>query len=211
MDYEAIKQEVLQIARDDRSCVPGFKDALNAQNFGQMVAVWKKYWEDVAGQMHFSRTIQFLEKHYAVHREEFRQFGLVYNEAANSGIILVNNADVLGIMGNPSVFVFGDSTVEVMEKSEVRAENKGTTVILRGGSYGAINGQATVKAYDRSRVFASGNAVVYSLGAVTIYSGNDVHVYAKSWDRITAGGNSVVHAFSSRKISLVEQAKLIIE
>lgn len=207
MDFEAIKKEVLLIARDDKACVPGYRDALRAGDFVQMTEVWKKYWSDVVGDMHFARTIQFLERNYSKYRTFFRNAGLAYNEPAPRGLIIANDVSLSVDGGCPEIFTFGRSFVQVSDGVTVRAKDKGTTVILHDRSSCSVSGEAEVKAYDRSEVLANGAARVEAHQSSVVFAGGEAQINAIGWNIIRAGGNAIVTAPHQRRIFLLGNAQ----
>jgi len=209
MGFEEAKNAVLDIARKNGSCIPGFKDAMNVDNFNQMVAIFKKYIAELLGRgMHSDDVFPFLEAHYEANAEEFQKQGLFYNCNADRGIVFIHNPkETIYVGGTSESYVYGKSEVDASGHAKVFAKEE-SIVHLREFSSGTFDGNAVGYLHDRSSGNAQGNNFIHTYDSSTLVAGGTSTVDANGWQSITAIGDAEVYAHSPRKIYMNGNKKL---
>lgn len=212
MGFQEAKNAVLDIARKNGSCIPGFKDAMNVDNFNQMVAVFKKYIAELLGRgMHSGDVFPFLEAHYEANAEEFQKHGLYYNCNADHGIVFIHNPkEMVYVGGTSESYVYGKSVVHASGQAKVFAKED-SVIHLYDYSSGIFDDDATGYLHDRSEGNARDNNILHTYDSSVLVAGGTSTVNAHGWQSITAIGDAEVFAFSPRKIYMNGNKKLHIK
>lgn len=209
MDFEKIHQEVLQISRDDHSCTGGHKDALSAENFGQLASVFKKYWADVT-KMHLERAIKFLDTYYEENKKEFQENDIYYNCDTDRGLALIYNAKGITVSGTADAQAYGESEVTARGNAKVYARDN-VHIDQYDYSSSTLDGEASTDVHDRAETNARENNYVRAYNASDIIASGNTYVEAFGWKRIVLYGSASVVAPVNKQIFLRGQNKITIK
>ena len=113
----------------------------------------------------------------------------------------------LTIRGRHRVYVLGDLPVTVTDNSSVHINSARANVTVTGSARANIE-QGTLIARDRAVVNGKGDITCYD--STTIYVAGGV-LHDKGHLDIIAYNDAVINSFTSRRIKLNDQARLVIE
>ena len=204
-EYEHIKKVTQQAVEECGACSDGLKAVAEAENIGRLCAVLKHFWPDVIGKLRDS-IVAILKEVYPHHREEFKEYGIFFNEGCDHGRAIVTEG-VHEFGGDARVWAFGESKVYLTDTAQCVARDKATVagtdytkIMLYGESYGA--------GYGRCFITANENSKADVFDKCTVGAGENSTIHAHGWKSIVAAGNAVIYAPKSYKIKLLGDARL---
>lgn len=206
--YSTIKGKVQEASRCNGACKHGYHDLLKADNIGLFCRVLLKYWGDVLG-MHKHSTMELMEEYYPKHKSDLNKFGIYYNDDADNGMVIANNAEV-NISGRAKVYAFGTSVVHLSGNATCEAKDS-THVIASDYTHIQLYNESSADVSGRCDVVANDNSKVTSKGPCTIIATGQSEVRARSWYNIKGMNDARVYAPLFKKIEIYGNAQFIKE
>ena len=184
---------------------------LKTENISQMMAVWRKYWEDISGGKYASIINDRLPAVYPTLRKEMNAAGIYVNECPKMSPefvrVLVTDTDrVVQVFDYAKCYVLGAANVWAWGHSQVYSEKSDDAyIILKQHTYGHIS-KGQVLAYDSSRLWSSVRVWVHDNVTCEAHGGE---VHASGYRKIEASGDTKVYSHSIRNITLHGNASII--
>ena len=206
-NYATLKQVCQQACHERHACSEGYVAMLNSDNVSQMMATWRKYWDDVVRSKYVEVIRREFPALYASLRQEINEAGIYLNECPEHAkefvrVIVTDCRQPVHIYGEASAYVLGETEVVAHDNAVVHNEQFDASVSLRDHSFGTIKA-GRVDAHDWSIVKSISMAILYDHAACVAYGGT---VKALGYKSITAHIDKKVYSFSQRNIKLYDKA-----
>ena len=209
--FETLKAACHAACRQTPACAPSYRAMLKTENISQMMAVWRKYWEDISGGKYASIINDRLPAVYPTMRKEMNAAGIYVNECPKMSPefvrVLVTDTDrVVQVFDYAKCYVLGAANVWAWGHSQVYSEKSDDAyIILKQHTYGHIS-KGHVLAYDSSRLWSSVRVWVHDNVTCEAHGGE---VHASGYRKIEASGETKVYSHSIRNITLHGNASII--
>ena len=83
-NYAQLKQVCQQACHERHACSEGYVAMLNSDNVSQMMATWRKYWDDVVRSKYVEVIRREFPALYASLRQEINEAGIWLNECPDN-------------------------------------------------------------------------------------------------------------------------------
>lgn len=212
--YKQLKDICTAACHERQACKEGYKDMLAAENVGQMMAVWRKYLEDVVESKYVKIINRRLPELYPSIKEEMNQAGVYVNEcpvnAQEFVVVIVTTQDVekgtiITIHGHAKAYVLGQALVRAKDHSQVYSKVSHAFIHLHDDAYGYVS-KGFTQVYDNARLVTQANACLYDQAICEAHGGQ---ITAFSFKKIEAYGKTVVYADRDRNVTLHGEAQFI--
>ena len=208
-NYAQLKQVCQQACHERHACSEGYVAMLNADNVSQMMATWRKYWDDVVKSKYVEVIRREFPALYASLRHEINEAGIYLNECPENAkefvrVIVTDCRQPVHIYGDARAYVLGEADVVAHDYAMVYNEQFDASVSLRDYSLGTVKA-GCVDAHDWSVVKGSCRTTLYDQAICVAYGGT---VKALGYKSITANIDTKVYSFSQRNINLHDNAVL---
>jgi len=174
MDFQELKDELLERAKEKGACIDGYKQGMNAKDKNDLLKAITGNFEWV----YRNKVVdsKLLEENFTP--EELWEHG-IYTSGQNE------------VRGNNLIFACGSATVKAYGSATVKAYGS-ATVEAYGSATVKACGSDTVKAYDSATVEAYGSATVEAYGSATVKAYGSATVEAYGSATVKAYSNSYV-------------------
>lgn len=212
--YKQLKDICTEACHERQACEDGYKDMLAAENVGQMMAVWRKYLEDVVESKYVKIINRRLLEIYPSIKEEMNQAGVYVNECPGNAkefvVVIVTTQDVekgtiINIHGHAKAYVLGRALVRANDHSQVYCKVSPAFIHLHDDAYGYVS-KGFTQVYNNARLVTQVNAVLYDQAICEAHGGE---IFAISFKKIEAYGKAVVFADCERNVALHGEARFI--
>lgn len=212
--YKQLKDICTEACHERQACKEGYKDMLAAENVGQMMAVWRKYLEDVVESKYVKIINRRLPEIYLSIKEEMNQAGVYVNECPENAqefvVVIVTTQDVekgtiINIHGHAKAYVLGRALVRANDHSQVYCKVSPAFIHLHDDAYGYVN-KGFTQVYNNARLVTQANAVLYDQAICEAHGGE---IFAISFKKIEAYGKAIVFADCERDVALHGEARFI--
>ena len=208
--FEILKTACHAACRQTPACAPSYRSMLKTENISQMMAVWREYWEDIAGGKYADIINARLPSIYPTLRKEMNAAGIYVNECPKMAPeyvrVLVTDFDcIVDIHDYARCYVLGKANVRAWDHSQVYSDRCDKAIIeLYDHSYGHV-GKGHVQAGNHSQLWTAADAVLNGSVTCEAYGGT---VKAHAYRKIDAYGDTQVYAASERNIWLFGNATI---
>ena len=212
--YQKLKEICTAACHERQACKEGYKDMMAAENVGQMMAVWRKYLEDVVESKYVKIINRRLPEIYPSIKEEMNQAGVYVNECPENAqefvVVIVTPQDVekgniINIHGHAKAYVLGRALVRAKDHSQVYSNVCHAFIHLHDDAYGYVS-KGFTQVYDNARLVTQANACLYDQAICEAHGGQ---ITAFSFKKIEAYGKTVVYADRDRNVTLHGEAQFI--
>ena len=209
--FETLKAACHAACRQIPACAPSYRAMLKTENISQMMAVWREYWEDIAGGKYADIINDRLPAAYHTLRKEMNAAGIYVNECPKMApefvrVIVTDTDSVVQVFDYAKCYVLGAANVWAWGHSQVYSEKSDDAyIILKQHTYGHIS-KGHVLAYDSSRLWSSVRVWVHDNVTCEAHGGE---VHASGYHKIEASGDTKVYSPSIRNITLHGNARII--
>ena len=209
--FETLKAACHAACRQIPACAPSYRAMLKTENISQMMAVWREYWEDIAGGKYADIINDRLPSLYPTIRAEMNAAGIYVNECPKMApefvrVIVTDTNSVVQVFDYAKCYVLGAANVWAWGHSQVYSEKSDDAyIILKQHTYGHIS-KGHVLAYDSSRLWSSVRVWVHDNVTCEAHGGE---VHASGYHKIEASGDTKVYSPSIRNITLHGNARII--
>ena len=209
--FETLKAACHAACRQIPACAPSYRAMLKTENISQMMAVWREYWEDIAGGKYADIINDRLPAAYHTLRKEMNAAGIYVNECPKMApefvrVIVTDTNSVVQVFDYAKCYVLGAANVWAWGHSQVYSEKSDDAyIILKQHTYGHIS-KGHVLAYDSSRLWSSVRVWVHDNVTCEAHGGE---VHASGYHKIEASGDTKVYSPSIRNITLHGNARII--
>ena len=209
--FETLKAACHAACRQIPACAPSYRAMLKTENISQMMAVWREYWEDIAGGKYADIINDRLPAAYPTLRKEMNAAGIYVNECPKMApefvrVIVTDTNSVVQVFDYAKCYVLGAANVWAWGHSQVYSEKSDDAyIILKQHTYGHIS-KGHVLAYDSSRLWSSVRVWVHDNVTCEAHGGE---VHASGYRKIEASGDTKVYSPSIRNITLHGNARII--
>ena len=209
--FELLKTACHAACRQTPACAPSYRAMLKTENISQMMAVWREYWEDIAGGKYADIINDRLPAAYPTLRKEMNAAGIYVNECPKMApefvrVLVTDTDSVVQVFDYAKCYVLGAANVWAWGHSQVYSEKSDDAyIILKQHTYGHIS-KGHVLAYDSSRLWSSVRVWVHDNVTCEAHGGE---VHASGYRKIEASGDTKVYSPSIRNITLYGNARII--
>ena len=209
--FETLKAACHAACRQIPACAPSYRAMLKTENISQMMAVWREYWEDIAGGKYADIINDRLPAAYHTLRKEMNAAGIYVNECPKMApefvrVIVTDTDSVVQVFDYAKCYVLGAANVWAWGHSQVYSEKSDDAyIILKQHTYGHIS-KGQVLAYDSSRLWSSVRVWVHENVTCEAHGGE---VHASGYRKIEASGDTKVYSPYIRNITLHGNARII--
>ena len=209
--FETLKAACHAACRQIPACAPSYRAMLKTENISQMMAVWREYWEDIAGGKYADIINYRLPAAYPTLRKEMNAAGIYVNECPKMApefvrVLVTDTNSVVQVFDYAKCYVLGAANVWAWGHSQVYSEKSDDAyIILKQHTYGHIS-KGQVLAYDSSRLWSSVRVWVHENVTCEAHGGE---VHASGYRKIEASGDTKVYSPSIRNITLHGNARII--
>ena len=209
--FETLKAACHAACRQIPACAPSYRAMLKTENISQMMAVWREYWEDIAGGKYADIINDRLPAAYHTLRKEMNAAGIYVNECPKMApefvrVIVTDTNSVVQVFDYAKCYVLGAANVWAWGHSQVYSEKSDDAyIILKQHTYGHIS-KGQVLAYDSSRLWSSVRVWVHENVTCEAHGGE---VHASGYRKIEASGDTKVYSPYIRNITLHGNASII--
>lgn len=209
--FELLKTACHAACRQTPACAPSYRAMLKTENISQMMAVWREYWEDIAGGKYADIINDRLPAAYPTLRKEMNAAGIYVNECPKMApefvrVLVTDTDSVVQVYDYAKCYVLGAANVWAWGHSQVYSEKSDDAyIILKQHTYGHIS-KGHVMAYDSSRLWSSVRVWVHDNVTCEAHGGE---VHASGYRKIEASGDTKVYSHSIRNITLHGNARII--
>lgn len=209
--FETLKAACHAACRQTPACAPSYRAMLKTENISQMMAVWREYWEDIAGGKYADIINDRLPAAYPTLRKEMNAAGIYVNECPKMApefvrVLVTDTDSVVQVFDYAKCYVLGAANVWAWGHSQVYSEKSDDAyIILKQHTYGHIS-KGHVMAYDSSRLWSSVRVWVHDNVTCEAHGGE---VHASGYRKIEASGDTKVYSHSIRNITLHGNARII--
>ena len=209
--FEILKTACHAACRQTPACAPSYRSMLKTENISQMMAVWREYWEDIAGGKYADIINARLPSIYPTLRKEMNAAGIYVNECPKMApefvrVLVTDTNSVVQVFDYAKCYVLGAANVWAWGHSQVYSEKSDDAyIILKQHTYGHIS-KGQVLAYDSSHLWSSVRVWVHENVTCEAHGGE---VHASGYHKIEASGDTKVYSPSIRNITLHGNARII--
>ena len=209
--FETLKAACHAACRQIPACAPSYRAMLKTENISQMMAVWREYWEDIAGGKYADIINDRLPAAYPTLRKEMNAAGIYVNECPKMApefvrVLVTDTNSVVQVFDYAKCYVLGAANVWAWGHSQVYSEKSDDAyIILKQHTYGHIS-KGQVLAYGSSRLWSSVRVWVHENVTCEAHGGE---VHASGYRKIEASGDTKVYSPSIRNITLHGNARII--
>ena len=209
--FETLKAACHAACRQIPACAPSYRAMLKTENISQMMAVWREYWEDIAGGKYADIINDRLPAAYPTLRKEMNAAGIYVNECPKMApefvrVLVTDTNSVVQVFDYAKCYVLGAANVWAWGHSQVYSEKSDDAyIILKQYTYGHIS-KGQVLAYDSARLWSSVRVWVHENVTCEAHGGE---VHASGYRKIEASGDTKVYSPSIRNITLHGNARII--
>ena len=209
--FELLKTACHAACRQTPACAPSYRAMLKTENISQMMAVWREYWEDIAGGKYADIINARLPSIYPTLRKEMNAAGIYVNECPKMApefvrVLVTDTNSVVQVFDYAKCYVLGAANVWAWGHSQVYSEKSDDAyIILKQHTYGHIS-KGHVLAYDSSHLWSSVRVWVHENVTCEAHGGE---VHASGYRKIEASGDTKVYSPSIRNITLHGNARII--
>ena len=209
--FETLKAACHAACRKIPACAPSYRAMLKTENISQMMAVWREYWEDIAGGKYADIINARLPSIYTTLRKEMNAAGIYVNECPKMApefvrVLVTDTNSVVQVFDYAKCYVLGAANVWAWGHSQVYSEKSDDAyIILKQHTYGHIS-KGQVLAYDSSRLWSSVRVWVHENVTCEAHGGE---VHASGYRKIEASGDTKVYSPYIRNITLHGNARII--
>ena len=209
--FELLKTACHAACRQTPACAPSYRAMLKTENISQMMAVWREYWEDIAGGKYADIINARLPSIYPTLRKEMNAAGIYVNECPKMApefvrVLVTDTNSVVQVFDYAKCYVLGAANVWAWGHSQVYSEKSDDAyIILKQHTYGHIS-KGQVLAYDSSRLWSSVRVWVHENVTCEAHGGE---VHASGYRKIEASGDTKVYSPYIRNITLHGNARII--
>ena len=209
--FEILKTACHAACRQTPACAPSYRSMLKTENISQMMAVWREYWEDIAGGKYADIINARLPSIYPTLRKEMNAAGIYVNECPKMApefvrVLVTDTNSVVQVFDYAKCYVLGAANVWAWGHSQVYSEKSDDAyIILKQHTYGHIS-KGQVLAYDSSRLWSSVRVWVHENVTCEAHGGE---VHASGYRKIEASGDTKVYSPYIRNITLHGNARII--
>ena len=209
--FETLKAACHTACRQIPACAPSYRAMLKTENISQMMAVWREYWEDIAGGKYADIINDRLPAAYPTLRKEMNAAGIYVNECPKMApefvrVLVTDTNSVVQVFDYAKCYVLGAANVWAWGHSQVYSEKSDDAyIILKQHTYGHIS-KGQVLAYDSSRLWSSVRVWVHESVTCEAHGGE---VHASGYRKIEASGDTKVYSPYIRNITLHGNARII--
>ena len=209
--FELLKTACHAACRQTPACAPSYRAMLKTENISQMMAVWREYWEDIAGGKYADIINDRLPAAYPTLRKEMNAAGIYVNECPKMApefvrVLVTDTDSVVQVYDYAKCYVLGAANVWAWGHSQVYSEKSDDAyIILKQHTYGHIS-KGKVLAYDSSRLWSSVRVWVHDNVTCEAHGGE---VHDSGYRKIEASGDTKVYSPSIRNITLHGNSRII--
>ena len=209
--FELLKTACHAACRQTPACAPSYRSMLKTENISQMMAVWREYWEDIAGGKYADIINARLPSIYPTLRKEMNAAGIYVNECPKMApefvrVLVTDTNSVVQVFDYAKCYVLGAANVWAWGHSQVYSEKSDDAyIILKQHTYGHIS-KGQVLAYDSSHLWSSVRVWVHENVTCEAHGGE---VHASGYRKIEASGDTKVYSHYIRNITLHGNARII--
>ena len=209
--FEILKTACHAACRQTPACAPSYRAMLKTENISQMMAVWREYWEDIAGGKYADIINARLPSIYPTLRKEMNAAGIYVNECPKMApefvrVLVTDTNSVVQVFDYAKCYVLGAANVWAWGHSQVYSEKSDDAyIILKQHTYGHIS-KGQVLAYDSSHLWSSVRVWVHENVTCEAHGGE---VHASGYRKIEASGDTKVYSPYIRNITLHGNARII--
>jgi hypothetical protein len=211
MEFTELKQLILDRAKNNSACQPGFEAGLNSDTPEQLLEVIKDNAHWLFKETN-TLTIEIMEN---FGKEFCHENGVYWNcevSVSDKKCLALDNSTVEALdnstveaWDNSTVKAWGNSTVKAWDNSTVEAWGNSTVEALDNSTVKAW-GNSTVKALDNSTVEALDNSTVEALDNSTVKAWDNSTVEAWGNSTVKAWGNSTVKALDNSTVEALDNS-----
>lgn len=209
--YENLKKICDAACHDRKACVKGYKQMLESNNVGEMMATWRDNWEDLVESKYADIIRKELPAIYPELKKEMNMQDVYLNECPESATqyakIIITDADKpVHIYGRAKAYILGKAEVIAHDHTQIYNYNqRESQVTLLGYSYGYIMA-GKVEAQGRSSLTCNCQA---TLSGAVVCSAIGGIVRAKGYREIEAYNDAVIYTNMTEGITLHDNASLL--
>lgn len=205
IDFDVFKQQIKKAAHENKSCVKGYREMMEAENYTQMLNVMKDNWDWVYNGGFYNLFRDNFGAWYDGHEDQFHAAQVYYNEESTIGHVFISSPEkVVTISGRAMGFVLKASDLDVYGHAEVHCRAQGSLIRLYESAYGIID-EGTCDAYGYSQAVVKDTVNTYEHSTAFVNNGR---CYDYAHDRIQATGKSVVYSDNPYHITLQDESVL---
>ena len=203
--FEELKEICRTACHERNACENGFRDLMQAESIDDIIAVWRKNWQDIFDSKFADIMVANIIKVYATSREDFIRSQVWVNESSDRGLIIVSHApQAIFASGTAKAYIFAGSEVIASDNAQVFCRTPKSRITLRHHSYARIDcAETCVKAFDFSRAQGVMTIETHNACEVNISGGTLTDLGHR---RITAQGDAVVITDTPRSIDISGEA-----
>nr|DAK88508.1 MAG TPA: hypothetical protein [Caudoviricetes sp.] len=197
MDFNDLKEACKAACHERRACSESYRMMLLSNNVSEMMATWRKYWEDITEGKFSDIIMSRLSEYYPSLKTDMNAAGIYLNECPMSAqefvkVIITTTTDTVHIYGYAQAYVMGECKVVCHNHSRIQNKSYNATIELHDWSAGEIYGGKVV-AYDQTRLRCAcdaelnGNVECTAIGMKLkltaykkVYAYGDTQVYSQS-------------------------------
>lgn len=204
--FEELMNICKTAAHDRAACANGYAQLLKAENFGQILNVWRQNWDDVYNSRYADIMAEKIEAGFEKWADEFHAAGFYLNEPIETGtLIICNPKETVEVGGRAEAYLFTPAEVTARDNAQVYCRYEGAVVTLYDHAYGQFKG-GTAHVHD----FAEAKGVfedchTYNAAEVVANGGN---VIDHGHRRIAAYMGTRVYSDTTRNIEVSGQARI---
>lgn len=205
--FEELK-EICRVACHERNaCENGFRDLMQAETIDDIIAVWRRNWQDIFDSKFADIMVANIIKVYETSRGDFNRNQVWVNESSDRGLIIVSHApQAIFASGTAKAYIFAESEVVASDNAQVYCRTPKSRITLRQHSFARIDCEDTkVKAFEFSRAQGVMTIETHNACEVSISGGTLTDLGHR---RITAQGTAVVISDTTRSIDLSGEATI---
>lgn len=210
--YKNLKEISKRACHERHACAEGYKQMLASGDVSQMMATWRKNWDDIVNSKFADIANDQVPALYPALKAEMNAAGIYFNEcpriAPEFVLVIVTDHDfVVDIYDRAKCYVLGKAHVRAWDHSQVYSEkNDECLVQLYDHSYGHIS-KGCVEAYGRSRLWSSTRASLHESAKCEAHGGK---IHARSYLKIEAYGDTKVFSKTDHNITLYGNACIVV-
>ncbi|HBF06576.1 MAG TPA: hypothetical protein DDW28_11055 [Prevotella sp.] len=201
------KQLCISILAQSGNCQDSQRDFDKVSSIKDMCDTWHKYWHGMITEVP-QQVVQAFKDFYPDFKAEINAAGIFYNEDSRTGYVLVGDSDEpIHLSFAHTAYVLGQAHVVLHLQASALAMNPDCKIELLDNSRATIkDGYAIAKGY--SQLTTGSDAECSEHAVVRITNGT---LRDRGHNAIYAYGKATINSFTSRLITLYDEAKLNIK
>ena len=210
--YRKLKEISKRACHERHACAEGYKQMLASDNVSQMMATWRKNWDDIVNSKFADIVNNEIPALYSALKAEMNAAGIYVNECPQTApefvlVVVTDHDSVVDIYDRAKCYVLGKTYVRAWGHSQVYSERSEKCLIqLYDRSYGHVS-KGCVGASGRSRLWTSTGAVLNDSAKCEAHGGV---IHADSYLKIEAYGDTIVLSKTDRNITLYGNACIVV-